>query len=79
VSTFSALILDIIVRKRENARGQYIPANDNKLPAGFRLSQQRDNEGLESSRAFAGEQESGYTPPSDQQRYSDTEYHHSHS
>ncbi|KAI9769114.1 MAG: hypothetical protein M1840_004465 [Geoglossum simile] len=79
LSTFSALILDIIVRKRENARGRYIPANDNKAPAGFRLSQQREHDGLESSRALTEEQESGYTPPSDQQRYSDTEYHHSHS
>jgi len=80
ISTFSALVLDIIVRKRENARGRYIRANDSKAPAGLRLSQQPENDGLESSRAFVGEQaETGYTPPSDQQRYSDTEYHHSHS
>ncbi|KAI9781719.1 MAG: hypothetical protein M1839_005712 [Geoglossum umbratile] len=82
LSTFSALILDIVVRKRENARGRYIPANDptdNKAPAGFRLSSHPGNDGLENPRAFAGEQETGYSPPSDQQRYSDTGYHHTNS
>ncbi|KAH0551443.1 hypothetical protein GP486_007343 [Trichoglossum hirsutum] len=77
ISTASALALDFTTRKKELRGGRYVHANDNKSTAALRLTESRDSGGpFDVPRAYAGEQESGYTPPSEQQRYADTEYHH---
>ncbi|KAI9858679.1 MAG: hypothetical protein M1813_007311 [Trichoglossum hirsutum] len=77
IATFSALILDFMTRKKELVGGRYIHANDNKSTAALRLTEPRDSGGpFDVPRAYAAEQESGYSPPSEQQRYTDTEYHH---
>jgi len=75
ISTLLALVLDLIVRKRETSRGVYTKAIDGKPADHLPLSQPRDSGGpFDVPRSYGrGGREAGYERPMDQHNYTDTD------
>ncbi len=85
VSTLAALILDILIRKRQTKRGAYNAMQDVKLPAHNPVGPYRhetdapaQSRSYDITRPFRARQStpSGYAAPAEQERYdADTGYH----
>ncbi|KAI9681562.1 MAG: hypothetical protein M1829_000759 [Trizodia sp. TS-e1964] len=75
VSTLSAFILDIVVRRRQTSRGVYIKTKDEKLDDHHTGLYDPVREGPFDATASRTALATAYVGPAEQGKYSDTQYH----